>query len=163
MLGSLSENPQEYSMCPILISGTCKKETGPEHEKLIQMALTAAENTKNEQSFTTYQTVSIALDGKSKHSDALVILTMKKILSSQSPLYPQLHKLELMNHLVGEDDITADKDFKHIFKWQQNLMMRNKGFEIQEFCITPAILCAQLQSNGVPTFQLKALLNPDDK
>lgn len=41
--------------------------------------------------------------------------------------------------------------------------MRNKGFEIQGFCVTPAILWTQLQSNGVPSFRLKSLLNPNDK
>lgn len=91
---------------------------GPEHTKLIQTALTAAENMKNKQCFTTYRTVSIASDGESKRSDALVILTMKQTLSLQSPIYPLLHKLELINHLVSDDDITADKDFKHVFKCQ---------------------------------------------
>ena len=136
-------------MHPILISGTCKKETGPEHAKVIQTALTAAKRTQNFQSFTTYRTVSIVSDSESKHGDALVLLTMRETLNSQSPIYSQLHKLQLMNHLVGEDDITADKDFKHVFKCQRNLLMRNKGFEIHSYCITPAVLRCQLQSNGV--------------
>ena len=73
---------------------------------------------KNKQCFTTYRTVSIASDGESKHGDALVILTTKWTLSSQSPIYPLLCKLETINHLVGDNNITADKDFKHVFKHQ---------------------------------------------
>ena len=58
----------------------------------------------------------IASDGESKHADALLILTMISPLSemSWSPIYAQLHSLELMNLLVGLDDITTGKDSKHI-------------------------------------------------
>lgn len=42
-------------------------------------------------------------------------------------------------------------------------MMRNKGVEVQGYCITPAILHSQLQSNGVSSDQLRSLLNPNDK
>jgi hypothetical protein len=44
-----------------------------------------------------------------------------------------------MNHLVGPDDITADKDFKHILKHLRNLIC-HKGVLIQGFCVTPTIL-----------------------
>ena len=89
---------------------------------------------------------------------------MKESLSSHLPIYSQLHKLELMNDFVGDDDIMVDKDFtKHVFKCQRNLMMRNKGIEIQGYCITPAILWSQLQSNGVSSDRLRSLLNPNDK
>ena len=68
-----------------------------------------------------------------------------------------------MNHLVGPDDLTADKDFKHIFKRQRNLLMRQKGVLIQGFCITPAILQAHLTSHNVPPHRVRSLLNPSDK
>ena len=64
----------------------------------------------------TYHTVCIVSDGEAKRGDALVILTMSSQLSAGSPLYAQLFSLKLMNHLVSPDNITADKDFKHIFK-----------------------------------------------
>ena len=110
-----------------------------------------------------YHTVCIASDGESKCGKALVHLTMNTTLSVDSPIYEQLRPLDFLNYLVGTDDITADKDFKHVFKWQRNLMMRNKGILIQGFCITPLILRAHLQSNGVSSFRLRALLNPNDK
>lgn len=98
----------------------------------------------------TYRTVLIASNGESKCGDALVEITMHWSLSPTSPIYTQLQPLRFLNLLVGEDNITADKDFKHIFKHQHNLMLRNKGFLIDGFCITPSILCGQLQANGVP-------------
>ena len=111
----------------------------------------------------TYRTVSIASDGEAKRGDALVEITMRWFLRSTSPIYHQLKPLTFLNLLVGEDDITADKDFKHIFKRQRNLMLRNKGFVIKGFCITPSILRGQLQSNGVPSYRIRSLLNPNDK
>ena len=93
----------------------------------------------------------------------LVLLTMQKPLNPTSPIYPQLHCLELMNHLVGDDDITADKDFKHIFECRQNLVMWNKGIEVQGFCIMPSLLKIHLQSDGVLLLWLRSLLNPNEK
>jgi hypothetical protein len=110
-----------------------------------------------------YRTVSIASDGEAKRGDALVILTMSSQLSEGSPIYTQLQQLELMNLLVGPDDITADKDFKHVIKRQRNIFMRNKGVEIQGLCITPSILRLHLKSNGVSSHRLQSLLNPNDK
>ena len=111
----------------------------------------------------TYRTVSIASDSESKHRDALVEITMRWLLPPASPIYTQLKPLTFLNLLVREDDITADKNFKHIFKQQRNLMLRNKGFIIEGFCITPSILRGQLQANGVPLHQIQSLLNPNDK
>ena len=42
-------------------------------------------------------------------------------------------------------------------------MLRNKGFLIDGFCITPSILCGQLQANGVPSHRIWSLLNPNDR
>jgi hypothetical protein len=84
-------------------------------------------------------------------------------LSADSPIYAHLCPLEFLNLLVGPDDITADKDFKHIIKRLQNVFMLIKGVEVLGFCITPSILCSHLESNGVPPPRLQSLLNPNDK
>jgi hypothetical protein len=67
---------------------------------------------------TIYRTVCIASDSEAKCGDALVIQTMVSELSLNSPLYMHLHPLEFLNLLVGPDNITANKDFKHIIKRQ---------------------------------------------
>ena len=139
-LGTLSEIPHEYSVQPIMFSGTCKRERGPHHARVIQAILNATNNV-NTQKNCSYCTVCIASNGEAKRGDALVILTMTSQLSASLPIYGQLSSLKFMNHLVGPDDITADKDFKHVFKHQQNLLMRHKGVLIQGFfCVTPTIL-----------------------
>lgn len=116
-IGVLSENPCEYSARPIMISGTCKKETGAQHANLIRTIVTATENQK-QRCGGSYRTVCIASDGESKCGEALVRLTMNTTLKEDSPIYEQLRPLDFMNYLVGSDDITADKDFKHVFKRQ---------------------------------------------
>ena len=79
---------------------------------------------------------------------------MSSQLSKCSLIYPQLQPLEFMNQLVSPDDITADKDFKHVIKHQHNIFMCNKGVKIQGFCITPAILQLHLNSNGISSHRL---------
>jgi hypothetical protein len=111
-------------------------ETGKEHAHLIRTVLQAGKKYR-EVNGITYRTVSIASDGEAKRGGALVEITMRWALRSTSPIYHQLKPLTFLNLLVGEDDITADKDFKHIFKRQRNLILRNKGFVIEGFCITP--------------------------
>ncbi|KAH9170291.1 hypothetical protein EDB89DRAFT_2190372 [Lactarius sanguifluus] len=161
-IGTLSEVPREYSVRPIMFSGTCKRETGPHHARVLQVVLEAANKVKVRKNCT-YRTVCVASDGEAKRGDAFVILTMSSQLSASSPIYGQLSSLKLMNHLVGPDDLTADKDFKHVFKRQRNLLMRQKGVLIQGFCVTPAILRTHLESHGFPSHRLRSLLNPNDK
>ena len=160
-LSVLSEDPYEYSAHPILLSGTCKKETSVEHARLIQTVLTAAENQSwHDAAF--YHTVCIASDGEAKCGNALVHLTMCRNLDENSPIYEHVRQLHFMNLLVGHDDVMADKDLKHVFKRQQNLIMCNKGIFIQRFCIAPSILRNHLQLNGVSSVRLRSLLNPND-
>ncbi len=161
-IGALSEIPREYSVRPIMFSGTCKRETGLHHARVLQMVLDAANKVKVQKNCT-YHTICIASDGEAKRGDTFVILTMSSQLSASLPIYGQLSLLKLMNHLVGPDDLTADKDFKHIFKRQRNLLMRHKGILIQGFCVTPTILRTHLKLHGVPSHRLQSLLNPNDK
>jgi len=114
-LGVLFENSWEYSVHPIMFLGTCKKETGKKHMHVIRMILKATKKQKNYNGII-YYTVCVASDGEAKCGDALIILTMHSMLSLNSPIYKHLSPLVFMNLLVGQDDITADKDFKHVFK-----------------------------------------------
>ena len=137
-------------------------ETSKQQARLLKTILNAC-NGQHRRNNLMYHTVSIASDGEAKCGDALMILTMTSQLSEHSPSYPQLQPLNLMNLLVGPDNITADKDFKHVIKRQRNIFMRNKGVKIQGFCITPSILHLHLQSNGTSSHCLWSLLNPNDK
>ena len=158
----LSSEPREYAVRPIMFSGTCKRETSEEHARVVKTIFEAC-NKQNKRNNSTYCTVCIASDGEAKRGDALVIQTMVSKLSTDSPIYVHLIPLVFLNLLVGPDDITADKDFKHIIKRQRNVFMRTKGVEILGFCITPSILPSHLKSNGVSLTHIRSLLNPNDK
>jgi hypothetical protein len=67
--------------------------------------------------------VSTASDGEAHRGKSLVILAMCNLLPDSSPITPTLKPLELMNFLVGEEDVTADKDFRHVDKWIRNLLL----------------------------------------
>ena len=116
-IGVLSSEPCEYAVRTIMFSGTCKRETSEEHARIVKTVLEAC-NRQKARNNAIYRTVCIASDGEAKRRDALVIQTMSSELSPDSPIYAHLRPLEFLNLLVGPDDITADKDFKHIIKRQ---------------------------------------------
>ena len=96
-LGALSAIPREYSVWPIMFSGTCKRERGPHHARVIQTILNATDNVNTRKKHN-YCTVCIASDGKAKCGDALVILTMSSQLSASLPIYGLL---SLMNSMYS--------------------------------------------------------------
>jgi len=82
----------------------------------------------------------VASDGESRRGSALTQLTHKKLLDPLSELFPQVGNLRLMNLLVGENNITADKDPKHVIKRCRNFSIRKSGVTVNGFVITPALL-----------------------
>ncbi|KAJ6523229.1 hypothetical protein DFH09DRAFT_937986, partial [Mycena vulgaris] len=160
--GALSKDPRVYSPRPCCISGTDKHELGVEHAKLIEKMIQAGNN-KRLRGNITYRTISIASDGEAKRGTALVIQAMNRELSPESPIHPLVSVLELMNLRVGEDDITCDKDYRHVVKTLRNLLMRLKGVKVLGFVITPAIIKQHLRSNGHSREQVNTFLNPNDK
>ena len=155
-LGVLSSETRLYSAHPILISGSCKRETGPQHATLINMGYLASHKLK-------LRTISIASDGESRRGEALVQITFKRQLDSTSPIYDMLYLLPLMNLEVGDDDLTADKDYKHVFKCLQNLMLREKGFHVHAVHIKPSVIRSHLMSNNLNSTRIDYLLNPNDR
>ena len=155
-LGMLSAETQIYSARPVLVSGSCKRESGFEHAKLLRTTLEGCHKT-------TLRTICISSDGESRRGEALVIETFKHPLTPHSPIYPFLHVLPLMNLEVGEDDLTADKDYKHIFKRLRNLFLRLRGFMVHGIHITQAVVRSHLRSNDVDPIRVDNLLKPEDK
>ncbi|KAF7420950.1 hypothetical protein PC9H_011469 [Pleurotus ostreatus] len=155
-IGVLSGEGRLYGARPVLVSGSCKRETGLEHAQLIQHVIDASQATS-------LRTISIASDGESRRGEALVRLTFKHALKPTSPLYPLLSQLPFFNLEVGDDDITADKDYKHVFKRLRNLLLREKGLTVHGVHIRPSVIRNQLQSNKISGGRINHLLNPADK
>ncbi|KAG6848163.1 hypothetical protein H0H93_002810, partial [Arthromyces matolae] len=159
-LGILSRNHRLYPARPILISGDCKRESGEEHAKLLQTTLDAVDSRKD---LTNLRVVSVASDGETRRGTALVILTFKRKLTENSSIYDLVSVLPLMNLLVGDDDITADKDWKHVIKRLRNLVLRVRGIVIDLIRITPAIIKTHLRENGCSADHIRSLFNPEDQ
>ena len=143
-IGIMSEDHCLYSALPALISGQCGRESGHEHAAIIHTTLDGVAKSS-------LQTIFIALDGESRQGEALIHLTFKKHLETSSPIYPALSVLPLMNLEVGDNDITADKDYKHIyiFKCCQNLLLQERGTKVHGVDILPSMLQSQLWQNDM--------------
>ncbi|KAH6869091.1 hypothetical protein BKA70DRAFT_1414167 [Coprinopsis sp. MPI-PUGE-AT-0042] len=63
----------------------------------------------------------------------------------------------------GNDDLTCDKDWKHVIKRLRNLFLRRKGFVVHGVRITPSIIKAHLSTEGVSAQHIWSILNPNDK
>ncbi|KZV99141.1 hypothetical protein EXIGLDRAFT_606259, partial [Exidia glandulosa HHB12029] len=159
-LGALTDHPREYSARPILLSGTCKRESGPEHAKVISTVIDAC---KEKEAVTGLRVISVASDGESRRGAALDELFLKSKLSASRPEHAMLANCKLFNLLVGDDDVTLDKDYKHVMKRLRNLALRPAGFIIKGVRITPAVIRHHLAASGHSAAHIESVMNPEDK
>ncbi|KAG6834094.1 hypothetical protein H0H93_011987, partial [Arthromyces matolae] len=145
---------------PIVVSADCKKETGTEHARFIQSLTDGINAAKG---ITNLRIVSYASDGETRRGSALVELTFKAELSRNSNIFPFISPLPLMNRFVGDDDITADKDWKHVIKRFRNLLLRQRGIVVLGIRITPSIIRLHLQAAGLSSSHINSVLNPEDQ
>lgn len=107
--------------------------------------------------------VCVASDGESHRGSAFVLLTFCHKLQPISPLYPSISCLTFMDLYVGDDDLTADKDWKHIFKRFRNLLLRARGVLVSGIRITPSIIESHLKMSGLSATHVHTLFHPDDE
>lgn len=69
----------------------------------------------------------------------------------------------MMNLEVGDNDITADKDYKHIFKRIQNLCLQDARFNVLTHHIKLAGSQVHMHHNGVSIQHTGYLLNLNDR
>ncbi|KAI0259910.1 hypothetical protein BC834DRAFT_926047 [Gloeopeniophorella convolvens] len=160
-IGLLSAESRLYSARPILLSGSCKRETAEEHAALLQTTIDSA---NSQSSLTRARIVSLASDGEARRGKALVQLTFKALLSPSSPIHALLSPLRLMDFHVGDDDITPDKDYKHVaFKRVRNALLREKGISVLGTWLTPSIIRRHLREAGHKPVHIQSIFNPTDK
>jgi hypothetical protein len=105
----------------------------------------------------------VASDGESRCDIALDGLTQKHHVDENSDLFALLGGMRLMDLLVGDRNITADKDPKHIMKRCRNLMLRKSGVLVCGTHLTTVLLRFHLRASGINTSQINNLLNPSDR
>ncbi|EJD42455.1 hypothetical protein AURDEDRAFT_67609, partial [Auricularia subglabra TFB-10046 SS5] len=156
-IGKLCGNAREYSARPVLISGTCKKETGVEQATVIQTVLDACNRQRTR---TGCRIISVASDGESRRGLAFEQLFLKCTISPSSPIYEMLAGLRLFNLQTGVHGITMDKDWKHVMKRLRNMAIRRSGFVIHGTHITPAQIRRHLSDNGASRAHLLCVDDP---
>ncbi|KAJ7716441.1 hypothetical protein B0H16DRAFT_1339048, partial [Mycena metata] len=159
--GALAREPELYNPRPICISGTCKAEKGVEHTAFLRTLNEAANNRKVHGNII-YRNICCASDGEAKRGLALALEFMKYQLPS-GPLRRLLEPLQFMDLSVGPDDMTLDKDFRHVIKTLRALLMRRMGIRLLGFDIVPAIVKQHLRDAGLTQERIDALLNPNDR
>ena len=118
----------------------------------------------NLQEKTKIRVVCIASDGETRRGSSFIQLTFKRKLSPNSPIHPLLENLKFMNFYVGDDDLTCDKDYKHIFKRWRNLLIRPlRGVVVNGCRIMPDMTMNHLRSAGLSPDHIRALFNPEDQ
>lgn len=160
-MGLLSNNHRTYAARTFLISGDCKRETGTEHKRnILQPSL---DGVNKQKPLTQTRIVSVASDGESRRGAAMAQLTFKKELSPDSDIYNILRPLPFMDLHVGDDDLTADKDYKHVFKRLRNLLLRDSGIVVGGVTINSSIIRKHLLEEKVKAEHVNSILNPNDK
>lgn len=105
----------KYNPIPAAIIGTCKTEKDFEHAKLLRTVLQAFNESPHGPAAGNV-VFCLATDGDPTRRRAVHMITMSHKLEETSPIYTLLAPLALMNLQCGPGDITADIDFKHVFK-----------------------------------------------
>ncbi|KAJ7191493.1 hypothetical protein GGX14DRAFT_381107, partial [Mycena pura] len=160
-LGIMSEDSKLYAALPILVSADCKRETAQEHAKNVLDPVIEAVDSRKE--LTKLRTICLASDGESRRGNAFMIKTWKRRLPQTSNIYELLKDLKFMNLMVGDDDLTADKDPKHVDKRLRNAFLRERGTTILGVLLTPAIMRTHFQSSGLSGEHVRSVFNPEDK
>ncbi|KAH9983683.1 hypothetical protein BJV77DRAFT_953948, partial [Russula vinacea] len=151
---------QLYSVCPILISGSCKQETAEDHAVLLQAMLDATNAKKDS---TRIHIISLASDGESHQGKALTKLMYIAPLAPSSPIYDQLVNLPLFDLFVGKDGITTDKDYKHVFKRLHNAILHEKGCVVCGVNLMRGLICKHLQDCGLSNAHIDSVLHQEKK
>jgi len=155
----LSNDPNEYTTKAFAISGSCKMELVEDQERLIRSASSAV----HEALRNGLRLYCIGSDGDGRRRRALILITLPYDLGPSSKLYELLSPLLLFNLRCGENDITSDFDWKHVFKRFRNTLLRQKGIEIDHVSISTSVIKAHLVSNGMSSLMADVLLAPNDK
>ena len=104
---------------PLIVALTCKLETPDDMSQLFKTIIQSWKDTNTDHLVGPLW--SFATDGDSTRHAAGYSLFVQHPLQKSSQLYWLLCDLHGLNLLTGQDEITLDFDFKHIFKHQSAL------------------------------------------
>jgi len=68
-----------------------------------------------------------------------------------------------MDYFVGLDNITADKDYKHVFKWLRNTILCENGCVVRSVHLTCGLIRKHLSDSGFTNTHINYVLDPTNK
>ncbi|KIK44260.1 hypothetical protein CY34DRAFT_23175 [Suillus luteus UH-Slu-Lm8-n1] len=152
----------EDELYPVLAAPTCKTENAADMEGVLTRAIerwsATGANTR------VGPVWSFATDGDATRRAAGHRLFVKKPLSSDSPLYATLSDMPGLNTLTGDNEVTLDFDFKHIFKRICTLIRSPAGITLNNGRIINAMMLSRylLWLPAHDEASVTKLLHPDD-
>ncbi|KAJ6569699.1 hypothetical protein B0H10DRAFT_2354990, partial [Mycena sp. CBHHK59/15] len=154
----------DYSAKPVLLMPTCKQGTWQSSAQILQKLVQAW-------SLSPYgETMhgplwSIASDGDATRRAALYLICMHKLLGPDDPLYQFLSELAGLNLYTGENGLTMDFDYKHLFKRLCKLLCSKEGILVNGVVINKRLIAQwleRLSGHDWSDESIHALLNPKD-
>ncbi|TFY75215.1 hypothetical protein EWM64_g8800 [Hericium alpestre] len=146
---------------PILAAPTCKQETADDMQFILELILKSWKESPG----TAYgQIWSVATDGDSTRRACGFKMFLKNELSPSSPLYGTLYNMPGLNLYTGDDEMTLDFDYKHIFKRICMLIRSPTGITLNGSCLVTSTLLERylVICSGKTVSNAKRLLNPED-
>ncbi|KAL6299447.1 hypothetical protein BKA93DRAFT_819930 [Sparassis latifolia] len=161
-LTALSSDHHDSMAHPFVVSGTCKREGAEIHRDLLRNAVDAfRRNVASAE--VRCKLYCIASDGESRRAKALALLTMSHELALSSAIYKLLQPLELFNRLVGEDDLTCDKDWNTFSRDFRNTLLRKSGITMTQHILSRPMIKRHLSDGlDMSSQTCEALLSPND-
>ncbi|KAG2117596.1 hypothetical protein DEU56DRAFT_919052 [Suillus clintonianus] len=152
----------EEELYPILVAPTCKTEDSKDTEIVLARAIQRWNATDADQIVGSVW--SFATDGDATRRAGGHWLFLKNPLSMHSPLYGILSNMPGLNMFTGDDKITLDFNFKHIFKRFCTLICSPAGITLNNGRLINAVMLARYLV-WLPAYDeasVVKLLHPDD-
>ncbi|KAF8872535.1 hypothetical protein BD779DRAFT_1679648 [Infundibulicybe gibba] len=162
-LAPVTSNDETYFPVPLIISASCKSETGEDLAKWIETFLeTYRENPNGEKRHGPIQT--IATDGESSFRKLRFVLGLSEDLNKTSDLGRILYALPGLNCNTGRHGILGTCDPKHIVKRFATMLRSPTGIQVDDTFITNNMIFEALTHlPELSNEQAHLLLNPSDK
>jgi hypothetical protein len=154
---------EHYTPIPILLSPSCKRETGVELARWLKTVIGAWKSHPNGEAM--YGPLwTIASDGESSFRVARFELCMSEDLDMNSDLGKILYNLPGLNCQTGPDCLLATCDPKHVIKRFATLLRCLQGIIINDTNLTPLHTIEHLAAlPGVTVETARDLMDPADK
>ncbi|KAL1688639.1 hypothetical protein GGG16DRAFT_12755, partial [Schizophyllum commune] len=161
-IASLTDR-DNYTPIPLLLSPSCKAETGKELAKWLKLFLEVWHSHPYGEAL--WGPVRcVASDGESSFRNARYLLAMGEELSPESDHGKILRKLRGFNCQTGPSLLLGTCDFKHVIKRGASWLRSNSNIFVHRTLVTPSHTLAQLKTlEGMTADRAKDLMDPADK